>query len=495
MINFLLVLIKQHLAFIGLTSLLVLSLQANANPGPDCNDKENKKNIENKSAIIINDVNIFNGKDPDIQEHMNILIYDELIQKISSTTIDRNEVPAGYTLTKEIKGDGKVLIPGLIDAHWHSFMADIEDREFYIADAGYLHTRAAVEATKTLMRGYTSVRDAGGPSFGLKRAIDEGLLIGPRIYPSGAIISQTSGHGDLRLYPEKHKQFGGQLSAVERLGISLTVDGESQVLAAVREQLRKGASQIKIAVGGGAASEYDPIDTVQFTVEEIKAAVSAASDWGTYVMAHVYNAKGAQRAIDAGVKSIEHGHLITAKEYKAISDGKDIWLSTQPFMPQVGDNAKKTSVIEGTEKLYDMIKQDALKDDKGVSNLTVAFGTDRLHGGAQAQREFLGYLQYRKVKQAKSDEIEAWFAPADILTMATYNNGRLLKLSNKRDPYSLGNLGIIEGCSYADLLIMKEDPLQYDSKEPDKKGVMLFEDPETNILFIMKGGKIYKNKL
>jgi imidazolonepropionase-like amidohydrolase len=167
--------IKNILVFIWLTSLLVLSLQANANP--DCNDKEDK------SAIIINDVGLFNGKDSSIQEHMNILIYDEVIQKISEKTIDKNEVPEGYTLMPEIDGDGKVLMPGLIDAHWHFFMADIEDQEFCNADAGYLHTRAAVEATKTLMRGYTSVRDVGGPSFGLKRAIDEGRLIGPRIYP------------------------------------------------------------------------------------------------------------------------------------------------------------------------------------------------------------------------------------------------------------------------------------------------------------------------
>ena len=482
-----LVSIKKHLVFIWFTSLLLLSLHANS--------EQNLNGEADKSAIIINNVKIFDGKEV-MEGERNILIYDGMIQKISETEIVTTTVLKEYTI-KTINGDSKVLMPGLIDAHWHSFMADIQEREYYISNVGYLHTRAAVEATKTLMRGYTSVRDAAGPSFGLKRAIDDGLLPGPRIYPSGAIISQTSGHGDLRMYPETHKRFGGHMPMVEEYGISLTVDGESEVLAAVREQLRKGASQIKIAVGGGASSAYDPLSTIQFTVEEIEAAVKAASDWGTYVMAHVYTDDGVKRAIEAGVKSIEHGHLISKEVYELISQDDKVWLSTQPFISQSGDNAKKEKVTRKTVKFYDMIREDAMENGKGVAALAVAFGTDRLRGAAK-QREFLGYLQYKPVDPTpsiKQQSIEPWFKPSEILTMATYNNGRLLKLSNKRDPYPQGHLGVIEEGSYADLLIMKENPLHYDVTKPDEKGVKLFEDPETNILLIMKDGKIYKNKL
>jgi imidazolonepropionase-like amidohydrolase len=266
------------------------------------------------------------------------------------------------------------------------------------------------------------------------------------------------------------------------------------MLAAVREQLRKGASQIKIAVGGGASSAYDPLETIQFTVEEIEAAVKAASDWGTYVMAHVYDDEGVIRAIETGVKSIEHGHRISDTVYKLIKK-KKVWLSTQPFIPQPDDNLKKQEVTKCTVPFYDMIRADA--EANGMENLNVAFGTDRLRG-AEKQREFLGYLQSkpeeRELPRNQQEHPEPWFNPTEILTMATYNNGRLLKLSDKRDPYP-HDLGVIKEGSYADLLIMKETPLLYDATNPNETGVKLFEDPETNILLIMKGGKIYKNKL
>ena len=153
-----------------------------------------------------------------------------------------------------------------------------------------------------MLRGFTSVRDVGGPSFGVKRAIDEGVIAGPRIYPSGALISQTSGHGDFRQLFELPRTPTTSLSRGERLGVGAIADGVDEVLRATREQLMKGASQIKVMAGGGIASGYDPIDVTQYSQAEIEAAVGAAADWGTYVAVHAYTPRAIQRSIAAGVR-------------------------------------------------------------------------------------------------------------------------------------------------------------------------------------------------
>jgi imidazolonepropionase-like amidohydrolase len=160
------------------------------------------------------------------------------------------------------------------------------------------------------MRGFTTERDLGGPVFGLKRAIDEGVLVGPRIYPSGAFISQTSGHGDFRFSFEVPRLPGRSLSYSEVEGIAAIADSPDQVRLRAREQLRAGASQIKLMAGGGVASPYNPIESTQFTEPEIRAAVEAAENWGTYVTVHAYTPRAIQQAIAAGVKCIDHGQLI-----------------------------------------------------------------------------------------------------------------------------------------------------------------------------------------
>ena len=182
-------------------------------------------------------------------------------------------------------------MPGLIDAHWHAFMAATPQMLLMTADPSYLHLLAARQAEATLMRGFTTVRDLGGPVFGLKRAIDEGVMIGPRIYPSGAFISQTSGHGDFRFPFEVPRTLGGPLSHSEVEGVAAIADSPDEVRLRAREQLRQGASQIKLMAGGGVSSPYNPIESTQYTEAEIRAAVEAADNWGTYVdRARVYAA-------------------------------------------------------------------------------------------------------------------------------------------------------------------------------------------------------------
>ena len=207
-----------------------------------------------------------------------------------------------------------------------------------------------------LLRGFTSVRDMGGPMLDARPAIDKGELPGPRIYPSGAMISQTSGHGDSRLPQERSRRFFGEVSKGELLGANYIADGRDEVLTATRENLRAGATQIKVMAGGGAASAYDPLDVTQYTLDEMKAAVEAASDWNTYVTVHAYTPRAVRRAVEAGVLCIEHGQLLDEDTMRLLAD-KGIWLSLQvldPAPPTAPESTrlKKPQVIDGTDDAY-----------------------------------------------------------------------------------------------------------------------------------------------
>ncbi len=244
--------------------------------------------------ILLRNVRIFDGTNSKLVEGQDVLIEGRFIKALAAST----ETIAGADV---IDCGGRTLMPGMIDAHWHSILAGISQVVAMTADIPYVHLVAAQEAERTVLRGFTTVRDVGGPSFALKRAIDEGRIAGPRIYPSGAMISQTSGHGDFRMRTELPRTSQSDLSTAEQAGISAIADGEAEVLRRVREQLMLGASQIKIMGGGGVASAYDPIDALQYSEAEMKAAVSAASDWGTYVCIHAYTSAAVQRALASGV--------------------------------------------------------------------------------------------------------------------------------------------------------------------------------------------------
>ena len=278
-------------------------------------------------VTLFQNVRIFDGKSAALSAPSNVLVRDNTIERISASpiTVDTN------AKVRVIAADGRVLMPGLIDAHWHAFMAATPQMLLMTADPSYLHLLAARQAEATLMRGFTTVRDLGGPVFGLKRAIDEGVMIGPRIYPSGAFISQTSGHGDFRFLFELPRTPGGPLSHSEVEGVAAIADSPDEVRLRAREQLRQGASQIKLMAGGGVASPYNPIESTQYTEAEIRAAVEAAENWGTYVTVHAYTPRAIRQAVAAGVKCIEHGQLIDEPTAKLLAD-KGIWWSLQPFL-------------------------------------------------------------------------------------------------------------------------------------------------------------------
>ena len=274
-------------------------------------------------AVLFQNVRIFDGKNGALSPPSNVLVRNNKIEKISAAAITAD--------AQVVSGGGRVLMPGLIDAHWHAMLVRPTPVSALNGDVGYNNLLAAAEATSTLMRGFTTIRDLGGPTFGLKQAIDEGLVAGPRIYPSGAVITITSGHGDFRQLSDLPRTIGGMLSRMEKLGASRVADSPDEVRLRAREQLMQGASQIKLTAGGGVASPFSPLDVSTFTEPELRAAVEAAENWGTYVAAHAYTPVSIQRSIAAGVKCIEHGHLMDDATARLMAE-KGIWLSTQPFL-------------------------------------------------------------------------------------------------------------------------------------------------------------------
>lgn len=417
-------------------------------------------------AILFENVRIFDGKAPSLSPASNVLVRGNVIERISTAPI---EAGSG---TSVIPGGGRVLMPGLIDSHWHAFMAATPQPLLMSAEPSYLHHRAAHEAEATLMRGFTTIRDLGGPVFGLKRAIDEGILVGPRIYPSGAFISQTSGHGDFRFLFELPRQPGGPLSYSEREGIAAIADSPDEVRLRAREQLRNGASQIKLMAGGGVSSPHNPIESLQFTEAELRAAVEAAADWGTYVTVHAYTPQSIRRAIAAGVKCIDHGQLIDDATAQLMAE-KGVWWSLQPLTYDETvfaamspfSQQKALEVFAGTEKAYKLAKK---------YNIKTVFGADVLFDPRAARRQG-SYLAM----------LAKWMTPAEALTSATASAGELLALSGLTNPYP-GKLGVVEEGALADLILVDGNPLD---------DLDLVADPDRNFLVIMKDGRIFKDTL
>ncbi len=415
------------------------------------------------APVVFSNVRIFDGKSASLIAGRNLLVEGNRIKAIAAAG---ERPPEG---AKIIDGGGRTLMPGLIDAHWHALMCAIPEMVALTADVPYVHLVAAQEAERTLMRGFTTVRDAGGPTLGLKMAVDQGLLKGPRIYASGAMVSQTGGHGDFRMPHEIVDGCCASPALVEKEGIAMIADGPDAVRQRVREQLALGAAQIKLMAGGGVSSMYDPIDVTQYSPEEFKVAVEAAENWGTYVTVHAYTPRAIRFAIENGVKCIEHGQLADEEVVKLMA-AKGVWWSLQPFLddeyanPKTGESRKKQLLVaEGTDRAYALAKKYKVK---------TGWGTDVLHSpnGGASQGAHL-------VKMTR------WYTPFEVLKMATADNGELMKLSGERDPYP-GKLGVIEPGAWADLLLVNGDPLS---------NLELLADPERNLTVIIKNGEVVKD--
>jgi len=420
------------------------------------------------AVALFKNVRIFDGKAEKLSDTNNVMVRGNIIERVSSDTI---QSPADANVTV-IDGGGRTLMPGLIDAHVHAMLIRPTPAQAIAGDVGYNNIAAGAEATDTLLRGFTTVRDVGGPAFGLKQAIDEGIIAGPRIFPSGAMITITGGHGDFRQLSELPRMIGGTLSRVEQIGGSAVADSPDEVRLRGREQLVQGASQIKLSAGGGVSSPHSPIDVSTFTEAELRAAVEAAENWGTYVTVHAFTPASIQRAIAAGVRCIEHGVLMDEATAKLMA-GKGVWLSLQPIPEELRQGfpvgsvqrAKFDEVWSGIARTYELAKKYKIK---------TAWGTDVLFSQALAQQQ--GAILASLVR---------WYTPAEALVMATGTNAQLLALSGKRSPYP-GKLGVVEEGALADLLLVAGNPIT---------DIKLVADPAKNFVLIMKDGKIYKNTL
>ena len=417
------------------------------------------------TPILFERVNIFDGKTNKITYNQYVLIEGNVISVISPTPI------ASGVNTISINAEGKTLMPGLIDVHVHMIFGAMSMADMMSPNLSpeTIVEKAGQQAEKMLMRGFTAVRDVGGPSFALKAEIDKGTIAGPRIWPAGATISQTSGHGDFRLPHEPSRRFYGEVSRAEKFGATFIADGRDEVLTAVRENLRMGASQIKLMAGGGTSSAYDPVDVTQYTFDEMKAAVEAAEDWGTYVTVHAYTTRAVRRAIEAGVKCIEHGQLLDEATLKLMRK-KDVWLSCQYLAEDTPDmdplrREKRKPVIEGQEKVWPMAKKAKVK---------IAWGTD-----------FLFEPELNEQQNEYLSKLSKWLSNYEILKMATHDNAQLLALSGLRSPYA-GKLGVVEAGALADLILVDGNPLT---------NIELIAQPAEKFLLIMKDGKIAKNIL
>jgi imidazolonepropionase-like amidohydrolase len=304
--------------------------------------------------------------------------------------------------------------------------------------------------------------------FGIKQAIDEGAILGPRIFPAGGVISQSGGHGDFRMPNEVPRGVAGHLSYSEIIGAAVIADGEAEVLRGAREMLRRGASQLKLMAGGGCASAYDPLDVSQYTEAEMRAAVQAAENWGTYVTVHAYTPRAIRTAVDAGVRCIEHGHLID-EETAAMLAEKDIWWCLQPFLddedavPLPPANRQKfLQMIAGTDNAYQLAIKHQAK---------VAFGTDILFDAKLAGRQ-----------GAQLAKLTRWYTPTEVLQQATIRNAELLAMSGPRNPYP-GRLGVVAEGALADLILVDGDPVA---------DISLIARPDEAFTAIVKDGRLVK---
>jgi len=411
-------------------------------------------------GVLLENVRIFNGVDAKLTAG-HVLVEDGVIARVSKDPID---APEG---AKVIDGGNRVLSPGFIDLHVH--LAGHVPNEQLEAFTTLNNVYAAIVAKHYIDSGFTSIRDAGGTHPHFARAIDAGDIPGPRVFPSGSYISQTAGHGDWRSSTDGNPSLGGGSHYLYG-GTSVLADGVDQHLAAARENLRFGATQIKIMGGGGVMSEFDPIHSLQPSPAEIRAAVQAASDFGTYVHAHAYTSEAIRRLVDNGVKCIEHGLLMDDATAKYVKE-RDVVISTQLVVYRELENLpglsaanleKLAIVLAGQENLVRLIKK---------YKITTGFSTDLISG------------MYPLLTREFTERALYW-TPAEVLAQATSESAKVIRLSGKLNRH--GNFGEIREGWLADLLLINGEPLE---------DISVLADPENNLALIMKGGEVVKSML
>lgn len=357
---------------------------------------------------------------------------------------------------------GNTLMPGLTDAHVHmcAVAANITDQ--------HRHDPPSLVAAKSLKRieqalfqGFTTVRDAGGADWGFREAVNQGLVPGPRLLVSGQYISQTGGHGDKRRRAEWIEPVRCCIGM-----FGLIADGEAEVRKAVREQIRHDVDQIKVMASGGAMSPSDELDTTQFTVAELRAAVEEAGAAGKYVLAHAYSGAAVRNAVEAGVRSIEHGNLIDEVAAKALKTADAFLVPTMVTYETIWREGKAHGI--GNHQLQKI----NVARERSVESLALAH---RLNLKIGSGSDLLGDMMiHRPVELELKGQV---LTPMEVLISATKTNAELFRMQDR--------IGTVEPAKLADLLVVKGNPL---------RDLHLFQDPD-NLLLIMKGGVTYKRAL
>jgi len=413
--------------------------------------------------ILITNANIFDGKGDALIENQSVLIEGNIIKQIGSSVKAPKDA-------KVIDAKGATLSPGFSDIHAHLSL-NTGPADMFYAPVDYHASLSLYQAEKTIMMGFTTIRDVGGAVFGVKRAIDEGYFVGPRIYASGPPISMTAGHGDYRSPLVLPRQLGGPSNTeLEVIGATIFADGVPEVLSAARMNMRSGAVFLKMFVGGAVSGMYDPLDIAEYTFEEVKAAADEADRWNTYLAVHTYTDKATQIAIKAGAKTLEHCNLITDETVKMavendcyISAQTGVYLAEAPASFTPAQKERQQQAADGLDNLLSLCVKYKAK---------VSFGSDLLMD-----------MELKKTLCQEFTNRTKWFSNAEILKQATSVNGEIMALSGPRNPYP-GKIGVIEEGALADILLIDGNPL---------KNIEILTNPEKNLLLIMKDGKIFKN--
>jgi len=408
------------------------------------------------TIIVLENCTVLDLTQPEPIEGAHVLIEDDRIKAVESERI-------ATVAAARIDVGGRTVMPGLIDAHVHVTATTLNLGTLGLESATLTGAKAARIMHGMLLRGFTSVRDAAGADWGLAKAVESGLIEGPRLFYSGRALSQTGGHGDFRPLTDD----GTLCSCCAGVDFAVVADGVPAVQKAAREELRRGATQIKIMASGGVASPNDPIWNLQYSEEEIRAIVWEAQAWRTYVMAHAYTPEAIGRAVRNGVRSIEHGNLIDAETAGLMADrGAFLVPTLSTFEALHRDGARFGLPAASLAKLGD-VREAGLRslEIARAAGVKMGYGTD-----------LLGECHDRQ-----SDEfaLRAQVLPAlEVLRAATTTNAELLNRA--------GELGTVRAGALADLIVVDGDPLA---------NLDLLQQQGRHLKLIMKAGRVVKNEL
>jgi imidazolonepropionase-like amidohydrolase len=439
---------------------------------------------ERGQYILFTNVKIFDGVSDKLVEGMDVLVEKNLISKINA----KIKAPEGTTV---IDGGGRTLMPGLIEGHGHLYMngsslPDIENNRSYDEIA----VRGAARAESALMSGFTTWRDAGGMGAGLKKCVDAGIVIGPRIYPAGAFIGPTGSHADFRNFTTPNETVYGANSSGARNNMTFTADGVDMIKTGARQNFMQGATQIKIMSSGGVASSFDPWQLDAYSAEEIQAAVEVADAYGSYVMSHAYSKKSILRCLNNGVMTLEHCFMFDG-EVAELMKSKGAYMTTNmtAFSPYLGKIEAISSSPAAARKAASATKAfGSFVDNVNKHQPNFGFNCDCV-GDVPACEKQSDHSIYLSGKLLGN-----YFT----LKSLTSVNGAMVKLSGEvLDPYFDGKLGVIEEGAYADILVVDGNPLEDLSVigANEKWFDAAPRDEIKTMRIIMKDGKIYKNTL